>query len=229
MRILLLIGALLWAAHAMAAEPPSRIEMSFRIQTGSITLGEGRDVLEHDGKRYRVISESSPTGIASLFINDIRRESSGVVTETGLRPERFEEQGRKGGPRVAQFDWQAAKLTLINGESKETVALPPDTMDQASLPYAFAFFPQTSDSFEVHVTDGRRLTQYRYRVLGKETLKTPLGEIKTIHIEKVRAPDDKRGFEFWLAVDRHYLPVKLRYVEKDGRAFDSDITRIDIN
>ncbi|MBI2509273.1 MAG: hypothetical protein HYV99_04705, partial [Betaproteobacteria bacterium] len=55
----------------------------------------------------------------------------------------------------------------------------------------------------------------------------PLGEIETLHFEKVRAPDDKRGFEFWLAIDRHFLPVKLRYIEKNGDTFDSIVTGIE--
>ena len=226
MRRLLLLASCLCAMTAVAGAPPSRVEINFRIQTGSMKLGEGRDVLEHDGKHYSVVSESTPTGIAALFINYIRRESQGAITPAGLKPERFEENGRKGGRRVAQFDWPAGKLTLVNGEMTETVSLPPDTMDQASLPYGFAFLPQAADTFDVHVTDGRRVTQYRYRMLGRETLKTPLGNIDALHFEKVRDPEDKRGFEFWLAVDRHYLPVKLRYVEKDGRAFDSDVTSI---
>lgn len=211
-----------------AAAPPTRVELSFAIMMGGTRIGEGRDVLEHDGRRYRIVSESSPKGFAALFINDVRRESRGIVNDSGLRPDHFEETGRRGGTRTAKFDWAAGQLALINGNSTRNVALPRGTLDQASLAYAFSFRPVAGEGFDVHVTDGRGVKRYRYREVGQETLATPLGEIRTRHFEKVRGPDDKRGFEFWLAPDRHLLPVKLRYVEKNGDAFDSIITEIKV-
>jgi len=80
---------------------------------------------------------------------------------------------------------------------------------------------------KVHVTDGRRVTEYRYNILGREKLATPLGDIQTLHVKKVQDPDDKRGFDVWLAVDQHYLPVRIRATEKDGTAFDSLVDSID--
>jgi len=220
--LLVLSGIVLCAGAA----PPTRVELSYAIMMGSMRIGEGRDVLEHDGRRYRIVSESRPKGIAALFINDLRRESRGRVHDTGLRPDHFEETGRRGGTRAATFDWAAGQLALINGNSARNVALPRGTLDQTSLAYSFSFRPVTGEGFAVHVTDGRGVKQYRYREIGRETLVTPLGEIRTRHFEKVRGPDDKRGFEFWLAPDRHLLPVKLRYVEKNGDAFDSVVTDI---
>jgi hypothetical protein len=62
--------------------------------------------------------------------------------------------------------------------------------------------------------------------VGREKLNTVLGELDTVHVEKVRGPDDKRSFEFWIAVDRNNLPVQLRFTDKQGRVFDSVVTAI---
>ena len=43
---------------------------------------------------------------------------------------------------------------------------------------------------------------------------------------EVRDIDDKRGFEVWLAVEHHYLPVQMRYIENDGTVLDSTVTAI---
>lgn len=220
--MLVLLGAILPACAA----PPTHVELTFSIMMGGTRIGEGREVLEHDGRRYRIVSESRPRGFAALFINEVRRESRGIVGSNGLRPDHFEETGRRGGTRTAKFDWTAGQLALVGGDSVRTVALPHGTLDQTSLAYAFSFRPVSGESFETHVTDGRGVRQYRYREVGQETIVTPLGEIRTQHFEKVRGPDDKRGFEFWLAPDRHLLPVKLRYVERNGDVFDSIITEI---
>jgi hypothetical protein len=226
MKYLAIMLAALSPVLSAAAELPSRVELTFTITMGSLRIAETHEVLEHDGRRYLLVSESTPKGIAALFINDVRRESRGVVTDGGLRPERFEETGRKDGTRMAKFDWTTGELTLVDGKSARTVALPRGTLDQTSLAYALTFQPAASGGFDVYVTDGRGVKQYRYREIGEETLKTPLGELKTRHFEKVRDPDDKRGFEFWVATDRHLLPVKLRYVEKNGDTFESIITGI---
>jgi hypothetical protein len=207
----------------------ARIELTFEIMMGNMKLGEGRDVLEHDDSRYSVVSISEPRGLAALFVNDIRRESRGLVTSAGLKPEFFAESGRKGGSRSATFDWEAGLLMLESGGQTERVKLPAGTYDQASLPYGFVFAPMPGkDTFEVSVTDGRRLSEYRYRLVGREKIKTRIGELDTLHFEKVRDPGDKRGFEFWVAVDHRHLPVRLRYSDKNNRVFDSIVTRIQV-
>jgi hypothetical protein len=217
--------AMLFCSITGHAMPPQRVELTFEIHFGAMKLGEGRDVLVHDGKQYKVISETIPKGLAAIFIKKIRRESRGAITEAGLKPVSFEEHGRKSGIRAAEFNWPESTLRLINCDTSTIVALPENTIDQASLPYGFAFAGRVPDGFSAYVADGRRLKEYRYRIVGRERIQTDLGEIEAIHVEKVRGPDDKRSFDFWLAVDHHFLPVKMRFIEK-GRAFDSVVTAI---
>ena len=222
----LLIGLALLNMGAAHAMPPDQVEITFEIRYGMMKLGVGEDHLTHDGTTYQVNSDTIPKGLAALFIDDIRRESKGSVTSSGLRPASFVELGRKNGIRAAQFDWANHKLQLTEGEEKKTVNLPDGAIDQVSLPYAFAFASTIPEDFKIYVTDGRRLTEYRYRIVGREKIDSALGKIDTIHFEKVRDADDKRGFEFWVAVDQHNLPVQMRFKDKDGRQFDSVITAI---
>ena len=224
-RALLLVCAMAMCANSGFAMPTQRVELTFAIHYGALKLGEGRDVIVHDGKQYQVISETIPKGIAAIFIKKIRRESHGTITSAGLRSTSFEEHGRKGGIRAAEFDWTNSTLRMTNGDNKTTMVLPQNTIDQASLPYGFAFGDSVPDGFSANVADGRRLKEYHYRIVGREKIDTALGAINTIHVEKVRAPDDKRSFDIWLGIEQHYLPVKMRFVEK-GRAFDSVITEI---
>jgi hypothetical protein len=221
-----LIGIALLTVGAAQAMPPDKVELTFEIRFGMMKLGVGEDHLKHDGKTYQVNSDTIPKGIAALFIDDIRRESKGTITSNGLKPASFVERGRKNGIRAAQFDWAQHKLSMTAGDEKQTVDLPDGTIDQVSLPYAFAFASGVPEDFKVHVTDGRRLTEYRYRIVGRERIDSALGEIDTIHFEKVRDADDKRSFEFWVAVNQHYLPVQMRFKDKNGRQFDSVVTSI---
>ena len=221
-----LFCALMLGASTAHGMPPQEVELSFEIRFGAMKLGVGEDRLKHDGKHYQVYSDTIPKGIAAIFIDDIRRESKGSIINNGLRPVSFIERGRKNGIRAAEFDWSNNKLRLIQGDSNEIVDLPQGTIDQVSLPYAFAFSGKVPQNLSVYFTDGRRLKQYQLRVVGEERIDTALGSLATIHIEKVRGPDDKRSFEFWLAIDHNHLPVQVRFTHKKGRQFDSVVTAI---
>jgi hypothetical protein len=224
-----LIAAVLWlAAWPAWSAVPQRVEMDVVVEARGFRVGEGRDVFEHDGRQYRTRSEARTAGIArALRRVEERRESAGLVTEAGLKPITFTQQRTGKPPRTATFDWGRDKLTLDEGGDVETVALPAFTLDQTSLPYTFLFMDVPRDKrFVVHVTDGRKLQEYELSLVGREQITTPLGTLDTLHFRKVPPPGDPRGFEFWLALEHHRLPVRIRIVEKDGTAFDSTVTRI---
>jgi hypothetical protein len=219
----------LWflAIPALGAAPPHRVQMDFSVNAGTVHLGEGRDVLVHDGAQYSVISESKTVGLAAFFYKmNVRREARGLITKHGLLPRHFEEDRSRKSKRSADFDWDAKQIKLTDGAESETLPLQENTFDQTSFAYAFAFRPPGDEILPVHLTDGRRISDYKYQIVGNEKLKTPLGDLQTIHFRKVLEGDDKRGFEVWLAVEHYYLPVQIRFIEKDGTVLDSTVTAI---
>lgn len=226
----LLCAALLLVATLASAAPedavPKRIEIKYRVSIGALKIGEGLDVFQHDGKTYSVVSESRTAGLAAIYRLAIRRESKGSVTAAGLRPHSFVEMRNGEVKRSASFDWAAKQVQLTDGDNKQTVALPPNTWDSTSFAWNFSFAHSESKDLQVYVTDGRRVTEYKYTIVGREKLKTAMGEIETVHVKKVQEGGDKRGFDVWLAVDRHLLPVRIRATEKDGTAFDSLVDNI---
>jgi hypothetical protein len=226
-RAALLLLALAAASPAWPVQPPQRVEMDFSVSSGSMELGEGHDVLVHDGKEYSVTSEMKTVGVAALLFRlNIRREARGMVTPAGLRPLHFEEERTRKPARAADFDWAAKTIKLTDGENVQTLPLPENTYDQTSFTYAFAFKAPPATMPTVYLTDGRKLSDYNYAMVGRETLKTAMGELETLHYKKVQEADDKRGFEVWFAPAHHNLPVRIRYVEKNGQVVDSTITRI---
>jgi hypothetical protein len=225
-----LAAGLVPLASAAPAAVPKRIELTLEVVAKGLTVGEGRDVFEHDGRRYSVMTEARTVGIARLFKKlDEKRESRGAITADGLRPSTFRQERNGQPPNSATFDWDKGTLLLDEGGDRETVPLAPNTWDQTSLAYAFVFAePPKASPFAVHVTDGRRVVDYDLALVGREKLETPMGSLDTLHFRKVLAGDDRRGFEFWIAPAWHRLPVRIRIVEKDGTAIDSRVTRIDI-
>jgi hypothetical protein len=220
-------AALLLALPAWGAGVPARVEIKYRMLLGSMSIGEGNDVFEHDGKTYKLRSESKTVGLAAVFYRlNVTRVSTGAVTEQGLRPDSYEET-RNGKPkRSVRFDWDAGKAHLWDGETRQIVDLPEKTWDMASFGYNFAFTPPAAKEMDLHLTDGRRVSPYKYAVLGRETIKTELGAIETVHVKKIQRPNDPRAFDVWLSPSQHYAPVRIRFTEKDGTAFDSVVIKI---
>lgn len=233
MRSLFALTLLTVCAQSVAAidTVPPRVELTIQVETRGMTVGEGRDVFEHDGKHYTVTTEARTTGVARLFKRvEEKRESRGLVNAQGLRPLTFKQQRTGKQPNGATFDYEKKQLTIQEGNETEVLPLLPNaiTLDATSLTYAFVFGdPPKTDKFTVNVTDGRKVSEYKVALLGQEKLKTRMGELETLHYKKIQDPDDKRGFEFWLALDHHRLPVRVRIIEKDGSAFDSNVTKID--
>jgi hypothetical protein len=221
---MLLVAA--WMGSADAASIPRRIDIAFAVYMGSMRIGEGRDHFEHDGKAYRISSESSTVGIAAIYRFSLVREVRGRYTSAGLRPETYSETRNGKLERKASFDWARKQATLFDGEDTQVVPLPDGTWDTTSFGYNFAFLRPPDGELQVNLTDGRRISANRYAVVGRARLDTAIGALETLHVKKIRKPDDRRAFEVWLAVDRHYAPVRIRYTDKRGNVFDSVVTAL---
>jgi hypothetical protein len=225
---LLLLTAPPLAARAPDKTVPSRVEVKYRVSIAGIPIGEGTDVFQHDGKTYSLVSQSNTVGLAAIYRFNMRREAKGSVTVDGLRPVSFVETRNGQFKRGANFDWAAGQVELVDGDNKQTVQLPPNTWDASSFAWNFAFSRSSSKDLQAYVTDGRRLTEYKYSVIGGEKLATPLGEMDTVHVKKIQEEGDKRAFDVWLAIDRHFLPARVRATEKDGTVFDSMVESVSV-
>ncbi len=66
-------------------------------------------------------------------------------------------------------------------------------------------------AYLVSYKGGRK--SYLYRIEGKETLKTALGEIESLKIVRIKGDDSK--FSIWLSPEHNYFPVRIAQIEQD--------------
>ena len=188
-------------------------------------IGEGLDVFEHDGKTYSVVSESKTAGLAAVVYQlDIRRESKGTITAKGLRPHELRRTAQRPSSSAAPISTgRRSRPTFRTATSKQTVPLPPNTWDATSFAWNFAFVAAGRGHEGVpHRRPPGAILPLRHRGPGEARHRA--GRHGDAAREKDPEDDDKRGFDVWLATERHYLPVRIRYTEKDGTAFDSVVT-----
>lgn len=78
------------------------------------------------------------------------------------------------------------------------------------------------------VIDRGKLKDYRFEVVGEETLATPLGAIRTLKLRRVR-DNQERETLFWLAPAWHFLVVKLWQREEDGQNYELTLSAATVN
>ena len=225
---------ILWALSfpTIAADLPSRIDISYAVKTG-IGSGELNEIMlieqSNGSHQYHISSEARPSGIAKLVKpGSIRRNSWGSITKLGLQPTRFSDQRNDKEPSLAIFNWGENILTLQHEDNEEIIPLPDGTLDRLSFSYNFMFSPLSGKSISAHITDGRNLELIRYAV-DKESLNTPIGALETIVLTMQQDKKDKLKRKIWLATAHHMLPVRIVAIEKDGLKLEKMVTNINLS
>ena len=189
------------------------------LGTDKFSVGRTVQSWEIEAGAYKLGSISETTGIADVFYSQhLNYLSEGKITASGLRPDTFlMSRKRRDETEVAKadFNWETGQITLGKVTARRTEALPAASQDMASFMYQLSLAPPSPGRLKLPITNGANLEIYELEVLPEENLETPLGTLKTLPIRQVRRPGEE-SIEFWLAADYRYLPVKIRFLNREG-------------
>ena len=207
----------------VTARLPARGSIRYRVERGdrSFPIGFARQEWEVRADRYRISALSETSGLVALFKRvRVEAESRGRVGSSGLVPEHFvvRRSGRERAEEI-DFDWPARQVRM--GE-RPPLALRGGTQDILSLNFQLALLPEHS-GVAVNVATGRKLAGYRIEVMGEETIETPAGSFRCLHLRLAGTATT----ELWLAYEQALLPVKIRHVDRKGDVFVQSATHID--
>jgi hypothetical protein len=217
------IALSLAAAQATQAAPPARVEIAYQVLHNGGPLAEVRHILEHDGRTYRLSETWSGSGLLAL-LGEVRRSSRGEVTDSGLRPLEYEDQRPRRKTAYATFSWRDKTLTMKYRDGPQERPLPPQAQDRLSFLFATAFHAPGLGPLEYYIADGKGVAHYVLDVAGRERLSVPEGDVDALRL--VKREDDGRRTQIWLDPGRHYLPLRVLVVQKDGSRIDQVATRI---
>jgi hypothetical protein len=194
---------------------PPRLEMRYQVRYG-LAAGEQTLLWVNEGDGYTVTSVAAATGLTGLFYRGrFVQTSRGRLTPRGLVPEEFWDQR---GDRRSSARFDAAHDTLTFTPAKGAprhFAYQGEVQDALSLFFQLALTaPPLDGPLTYTVFNGKKLRDYTYEVRGEDTLDTALGAVRALHL--VRVADGDGRFEVWLAVDRHYLPVRVLKSDDKG-------------
>lgn len=186
---------------------PPRLTLEYRARYG-IASGKQTLLWVSNDDRYTITSVISANGLASLaFPGKLVQTSRGRITAQGLQPEEFWDQ-RGDKRRQSRFDYVAHLIQSQSHKGVRTDPLPEGLQDVQSLLFQIALTAPPPVDSESAVFTGKKVRNYRYRVMGEEVLNTPMGALRALRMIRIADVDAER-FEIWLAVDHDYLPIKL--------------------
>jgi len=214
---------------------PRRGRIAYALYMGSQKFEVARTVQtwETSAGNYTLESTSGTSGVVGLFHSERRIfRSTGRMTEHGLRPENFvSSRSRRGhtDESAARFDWDRHSITLGRGDAQRSATLPAGSQDILSFMYQLSLAPPPPGRVQIAITNGTRFENYALDVLAEETLETPMGAIRALPV-KQRRREGGESMEVWLAADYRYLPVRIRFIGRDGTPSGEQIvTEINIS
>jgi hypothetical protein len=210
---------------------PSSGHLEYSVTLGDppTPLGRATYAWETSEATYRLSLSAETTGLVGLLRRvRVVQTSEGRITPDGLRPDTFSMD--RGGPAArnefARFDWTARQLIFGYPGAIQAAALGAGTQDTLSLILQFAFVPIEEGRRDVALTSGRKLYVQTYEQVGEEVVETPAGAWRAWHLRRVRAQAGDEGYDMWLATDRPFLPVRIRWTDRRGRVTSATLDTV---
>ena len=154
-------------------------------------------------------------------------------TENRLIPQHYDYQkSGLGRDRHTALNFENAQRRVVNVYDKSHTIenAPAHILDKISYQLQLALdVAAGKTTLNYDVADGKKIRHYEFRIAGKEKIKTPMGLVETIKVQRVRAQDAERVTNIWFAPEWNYALVKLMQREDNGKSYQITLTKLSIN
>jgi hypothetical protein len=182
------------------------------------TLPDGKSVLEF------IVTGHSTGLVGSLYpVTETALSVFDPLVMQSLSYSLKEKYGKKERQRVVVFDRaQKTVISTLNNDPPATLDVPEQVQDGLSSLYYLRTREDldTGKTIVIDVLDSEKNWSVEFQVLGREKLKTPLGEFPTIKVRtypKYKGVFMNKGEVFiWLTDDRRKVPVLIKSHLKVG-------------
>lgn len=219
------------AAHYKIDPPPSA-ELIYDVealQKGQTWHGSGMYRWEAAGDRYAATIE---VGVTIIFkITALNSKSEGTIGEFGLAPVLYSEKPFRKSLMNTHFQHDNRKISFSASEA--VFPYNGGEQDRASVIWQLAgigrgdagqFAPGAA--IDVVVAGTRDAETWNFHVIGTEDVDTVYGKLNTWHVKRApKAGSYDRTIDIWLAPQREWYPVKVRYTEVNGDYYDLSLAK----
>jgi hypothetical protein len=126
------------------------------------------------------------------------------------------------------FDWN--KHEIHNASNDISIAINPAQKVQDNISYQLQLQQDLlagKNNLIYPLTDGKKIKEYSFEIVGEEMLSTPLGNVNTVKIKRTHKDTDRSTF-VWFAKNFHYMLVRLQQ-EENGSAYTIYLSKASLN
>jgi hypothetical protein len=191
-----------------------------------ISLTLDRKLARKTDGSYELTNGGSKLVVGFQEVSKFRIENSRVIPGTYV----YQGTGLMSRRREVKFTPGADTIRSLYKDNWYDLPYSENTFDRMSQQEQIRLLllqdETPKETLVVTVADGKRVKDYQLDFVAEETLDTPLGQIKTLHFERLHDNPDRKS-DTWLAPAWDYMMVKTVHVE-DGKPVVVKLTKASI-
>ena len=193
----------------------------YEASANGLSATATRSLINVSENTYR-LSNSLEASFAGKTFANLNQASEFILEDNKIIPQNYSYQlmGISRTSHTIFFNWDAKIALSMEDDENWQLPLSDGVIDQLSyqtaMRQALINKAGSQTTFSYDIVDGDTIETQQYRVVGEEVLPTPLGELNTLKLERVREAGDERATKIWLAVDWNYLLTRIEHVNSSG-------------
>ena len=213
----LLLISILFSGHINADEI-STYSISYIASTNGVKADAQRSLAKIGSNTYKLVN-TLEAKIAGQLITKIDETSEIKISKNAFKPIFYKMQQSGVSPESIHinYNWEKMFATIRKSNEISHLDLKPNTFDQLSHQLKLRNSITTGkNQLAFNIINRNNISEYIYRILGKEEIITPLGKFKSTKIERVHSEKIQRKTIFWLADEWHGILLRLSQTTNFG-------------
>ncbi len=225
------VAAFAQKAAKTALNPPPSADLDYTIhanQKGLPLTGSAMLHWSNSKDRYAISTETR----AMLLGKILEAKSEGAIDASGLAPATSTEKRYRKDATTTTFNRDTRNITF--SASDASYPIKGGEQDRNSVVWQLATIARSlpakfkqGASIPVVVAGQKDADPWTFKVGKTETIKTPLGNLKAVKVDKVIKDGGKeQKIEIWFASGKEWYPVRIRFTEPSGDFIEQTISKI---
>lgn len=213
---LLATALLLMGLQATADTPMPQFSASYTLENKFVTGGIATLSLSSDSGQHRLMLETTPTGVFKYIDKGKTREIAelGSLTPPYLAHKyAYTNFGDEHRSYESTYDRQSGEATMVRNGFSKNFPIDVDAVDRLSstlsVMQALRENPDVAE-FSVSIIDRENSQINNYISRGRETIKTDMGKLSAIRIDRQRSGSDRQTIMWFAQLGSDALPAPVK-------------------